>query len=155
MLKLIKSRRLVALVGVVAVLAAAGAAVAYFTSTGTGSATATVGTSSALTVNGTPSGSLYPGASATVNFTASNPSPGHEYLATIHLASLTVDSSHATAGCSATWFSMPDVTANQDIPSGTGAGSTTVTATGSLSMSNSGNQDACQGATLTLNFTTT
>jgi hypothetical protein len=98
---------------------------------------------------------VYPGASTTVTFTASNPSSGHEYLATIHLASLTVDSSHSAAGCSVSWFTMADVSANQDIPSGTGAGATTVTATGALAMSNSGNQDVCQGATLTLNFTTT
>ena len=148
-----QGKRHIALGAVVAVLAAAGGAFAYFSSTGTGSATATVGSSQALTVNGTPSGSLYPGGSTTVNFSATNPSTGHEYLATIHLASVSVDSSHASAGCSASWFTMPDVSASQDIPGG-GSG-TTVTASGTLSMTNTAtNQDACQGATLTLGFTT-
>jgi hypothetical protein len=150
--RFMQGKRKIALGAVVAVLAAAGGAFAYFSSTGTGSATATVGSSQALTVNGTPSGSLYPGASTTVNFTAANPSAGHEYLATIHLASVSVDSSHASAGCTASWFTMPDVSANQDIPAGSG---TTVTATGTLSMTNTAtNQDSCQGATLTLGFTT-
>ena len=148
----LKNKRTIAIAVIVAILAVAGAAFAYFSSTGSGTATATVGTSQALTVNGTTSGALYPGGSTAVSFTAANPSSGHEYLSTIHLASVSVDSAHST--CTTSWFSMPDVSASQDIPSGTGANATAVTATGTLSMSNTGNQDACQGATLTLNFTT-
>jgi len=45
---------------------------------------------------------------------------------------------------------MPDVTVNQDFPNGNGQ---TVTATGTLTMANNGNQDACKGAPLTLNLT--
>ncbi len=151
--RFLKKKRMIALTSVVGLLVVAGAAFAYFSSTGSGSATATVGTSSALTVNGTPAGSLYPGASTTVNFNAANPSSGHEYLATIHLSGVTVDSTHASAGCQSGWFTMPDVTANQDIPTGT---TNSVTSTGTLSMTNtSSNQDACQGATLSLSFTTT
>ena len=145
--RFMKHKRAVAVASVIALLAAASAAFAYFTSTGSGTATATVGSSQALTVTGTTSGAIYPGGSTTVNFTAANPASGHEYLATIHLASISVDSAHST--CTTSWFSMPDVSANQDIPGG--ASGATVTATG---MSNSGNQDACQGATLTLNLTT-
>ncbi len=148
--RFMKNKRAVALASAIAVLAAASAAFAYFTSTGSGTATATVGSSQALTVNGTTSGAIYPGGSTTVSFTAANPASGHAYLATIHLASVSVDSSHST--CTTSWFSMPDVSASQDIPGG--ASGATVTATGTLSMSNSGNQDACQGATLTLNLTT-
>ena len=51
----------------VAALVVAGSAYAYFTTTGSGSGTATVGSSSNLTVTGTTSGSLYPGTSSTVN----------------------------------------------------------------------------------------
>ena len=48
---------------------------------------------------------------------------------------------------------MPDVTVNQTFPNGNGQ---TVTATGTLTMANTGvSQDACQGATLTLNLTST
>ena len=48
-------------------------------------------------------------------------------------------------------FWMPDVTVNQDVPSGNGQ---TLTPGGTLTMNNlSSSQDACQNATLTLNFT--
>jgi hypothetical protein len=48
-------------------------------------------------------------------------------------------------------FKMPDVVANQSFPSGSGQA---VTATGTLTMHDTGvSQDACQGATLTLNLT--
>jgi hypothetical protein len=47
-------------------------------------------------------------------------------------------------------FTMPDVTVNQDIASGNAQ---SVTATGTLSMANNGDQDACQAAPLTLHLT--
>ena len=40
------------------------AAIAYFTSTGSGTGTATVGSSSAVTLHGTVTGNLYPGSSS-------------------------------------------------------------------------------------------
>ena len=61
-----------AVASVLALLAVAGAAFAYFSSTGSGSASGTVGTSSNLTVNGTLSGSLYPGNGTPISFTAVN-----------------------------------------------------------------------------------
>jgi hypothetical protein len=140
---------------VVAGLVVAGIAVAYFTSTGSGTATATVGSSSSLTLHGTVAGSLYPGVSSAVNFTVDNPSSGSQYLNTIHLESITPDAGHS--GCSTVItggnpdFTMPDVTASQSFPHGNGQA---VTATGTLTMHETGvNQNACQGATLTLNLT--
>jgi hypothetical protein len=131
------------------VLAVTGIAVAYFTSTGSGTGTATVGSSQALTLHGTTASTLYPAGSSTVSFTVDNPSSGSEYLSTIHLASVTTDGAHSTCGLSA--FTMPDVTVNQTVASGTGIA---VTATGTLSMADTGtNQNACQGAPLTLNLT--
>lgn len=155
--QLFRRKRTVALASVLALLAVAGAAFAYFSSTGSGSATGTVGSSSGLTVNGSLSGSLYPGAATSISFTAVNPSPGQEYLGTIHLNSVSVDSNHT--GCSTAWFTMPDVTADQDIPtSGSNGTPHSVTATGLVSMSDGNgvgsNQDACQGATITFGFTT-
>jgi hypothetical protein len=48
-------------------------------------------------------------------------------------------------------FTMPDVTVNQDIPSGNGK---PVTAEGTITMNDTHvNQNACQGATLTVNLT--
>ena len=69
----------------VAVVAAVGA-YAYYTTTGSGSGSATVGSSSALTLHGTTSGLLYPGGPArTVSFTVDNPSPGRQRVGTISL----------------------------------------------------------------------
>jgi hypothetical protein len=140
---------------VIVVLAVAGVAVAYFTSLGSGTGTATVGSSSNVTLHGTVAGSLYPGTSSTVSFTVDNPSPGSELVNKIHLGSITPDAGHS--GCSTVItggnpdFTMADVTANQSFPSGNGQA---VTATGTLNMRETGvNQDACQGATLTLNLT--
>lgn len=144
----------VILVGI-GVLAIAGVAVAYFTSSGSGTGTATVGTGANLTLHGTVASSLYPGGSSTVNLTLDNPSPATQLVNKIHLASITPDAGHG--GCSTLItggnpdFTMPDVTSNQSFPSGNGQ---TVTATGTLAMNETGvNQDACQGATLTLNLT--
>ncbi len=141
--------------GVVVGLVVAGIAVAYFTSAGSGTGTATVGSSSNVTLHGTVAGTLYPGASSTVTFTVDNPSPGAELVGTIHLESITPDAGHS--GCSTTItggnpdFTMADVAANQSFPHGNGQA---VTATGTLVMHETGvSQNACQGATLTLNLT--
>lgn len=139
----------------IAVLALTGVAVAYFTSLGSGTGSATVGSSSEMTLHGVVAGALYPGASSTVTFTADNPSPGPVLIGAIHLASIAPDAGHG--GCSTTItggnpdFTMPDVAANQNVSSGNGKA---IAATGSLTMNETGvNQDACQGATLTLNLT--
>jgi hypothetical protein len=138
-----------------AVVLAAGVAMAYFTSLGSGTGTATVGSSSNVTLHGTVASSLYPGSSSKATFTVDNPSPGAEFVNTIHLESITPDAGHS--GCSTVLtggnpdFTMPDVTASQSFPSGNGQA---VTATGTLTMRETGvNQDACQGATLTLKLT--
>jgi hypothetical protein len=148
---LIMRKRVLVPASVVAALLLAGVAVAYFSSTGSGSATATVGTSSAVTLHATVANSLHPGASSSVSFTVDNPSPGNERVATIHLQSVSVDAGHSA--CVTSDFTMPDVTVNQTFPNGNGQA---VTATGTLTMANTGvSQDACQGATLTLNLTST
>ena len=134
--------------GVVTVGVAATAAFAYFTTTGSGTGSAAAGTNTAIVLHGTAPTNLYPGTSATVSFTVDNPSTGHQYVTKIHLVDVTTDAGHA--GCVMSDFTMPDVTANQDIASGDG---TAITATGTLSMANNGNQDACKNAPLTLNLT--
>jgi hypothetical protein len=147
----IMRKRVLVPASVVVVLLLAGVAYAYFSSTGSGTATATVGTSSVVTLHGTVASSLHPGASSSVSFTVDNPSAGSERVATIHLQSVAVDAGHST--CVTSDFTMPDVTVNQTFPNGNGQA---VTATGTLTMANTGvSQDACQGATLTLNLTST
>jgi hypothetical protein len=129
---LMTKRRVLVALACVSALAVAAVAYAYFTSTGSGTATAKVGTSSAITLKGTVSGNLYPGASSQVSFT--------------------VDAGHST--CSTTIsggnpdFSMPAVAVNATFAPGNGQA---VTPKGTLTMNDTGvNQNACQGAELTL-----
>jgi hypothetical protein len=74
------------------------AAYAYFTANGSGSGTATVGTSSTVTLHGNTSGTLYPGSTVSVSFTVDNPSTGHQQLGTIYLAGV-----KACTGASSAW----------------------------------------------------
>jgi hypothetical protein len=147
-------KRALAGLSCVCALAIGGAAFAYFTSSGSGTGTASVGSSSAVTLHATVSSSLYPGTSSPVSFTVDNPSQGSERVGTISLTSITVDAGHST--CSVTIsggtpdFSMPAVAVNKVFGTGNGQ---TVTQTGTLTMNETGtNQDACQGATLTLHL---
>src|SRR5215218_1285223 len=146
------SKRAIVAISCLTAVAIAAAAYAYFTSTGSGTATAKVGTSSAVTLKGTVAGNLYPGASSQVSFTVDNPSSGAQRVGTITLTGITVDAGHST--CSVTIsggtpdFSMPAVPVNATFPSGNGQA---VTPKGTLTMNDTGvNQNACQGAELTL-----
>jgi hypothetical protein len=159
----------------IAVLAAAGAAIAYFTTTGQGTGSAAVGTNAALTITGTATSSLYPGTSSPVTFTANNPSSGHQQIGTVTLTGIkacvgTGSSWNGTAcsngGTEATTcedftagasnvttkdFYMAPVVENQDLPSGNG---TSLNTNGTLVMNNftAASQDACKGANLYLTF---
>ncbi len=151
--RITKKRALLAL-GCASLALAAGA-YAYFTSNGSGTGTASVGTASAVTLHATVSSSLYPGSSSPVSFTVDNPSQGSQRVGTITLASISVDAGHSS--CSSTIsggnpdFSMAAVTVNKTFAPGNAQ---SVTPTGNLTMNETGtNQDACQGATLTLHLT--
>lgn len=148
----IRKKGLLMAFAAVGVLAVAVAAYAYFTSTGSGTATATAGSSSPVTLHASLAGSLYPGASQTVTFTVDNPSSGNERVGTISLTKVQPDAGHSS--CSTTIsggnpdFTMPAVTVNKTYDPGSGQ---SVTPTGTLTMNDTEvNQDACQGATLTL-----
>lgn len=166
-----KRKTLIGVGAVLVTLALGGAAVAYFSATGSGTGTASVGTSAALTIHGSTSGSLYPGVSSTVTFTADNLSSGHQKIGTIHLASIvacdqafsgtTCASGHEITTCESVEtgttdgntanFWMADVAANQDLASGNGQ---SVSSTGTLKMNDlSTSQDSCKNANLLLNFT--
>ena len=94
----LKKKRITLLAALLIAAVTAIAAYAYFTANGSGSATATVGTSSTVTLHGTASGTLYPGTTVSVPFTADNPSTGHQLLGTIYLAGV-----KACTGASSTW----------------------------------------------------
>jgi hypothetical protein len=151
----INMRRVAVALGCVCAVAVAGVALAYFTSTGSGTGTASAGSSSAVTLHGTVASSLYPGTSSSVSFTVDNPSSGSERVGTISLSSITVDAGHSTCSTAISGgnpdFTMAAVTVNHTFASGNGQ---SVTPTGTLTMNETGvNQDACQGATLTLHLT--
>jgi hypothetical protein len=155
MYRFVGRKRVLIPISTVVLAIVAGVAVAYFTSLGSGTGTATVGSSSNVTLHGAVGSSLYPGSSSTVTLTVDNPSPGSELVNTIHLASIASDAGHSSCSTVITGgnpdFTMPDVLANQSFPSGNGQA---VTATGTLTMNETGvSQNACQGATLTLNLT--
>jgi hypothetical protein len=136
-------------------VALAGVAFAYFTSSGSGTGTAAVGSSSAVTLHASISSNLFPGSSSPVTLTVDNPSSGAQRVGTVTLASISVDAGHS--GCSTTIsggnpdFSMPAVNVNKVFQPGNGQ---SVTPNGTLTMNETGlNQDACQGASLTLHLT--
>jgi hypothetical protein len=148
-------KRALTVAACITALVVAGAAFAYFTTTGSGTGTATVGSSSTVTLHATVSSTLYPGVSSPVSFTVDNPSSGAQRVGTITLASITVDAGHATCVVTTSGenpaFTMAPVAINKVFPSGNAQAATP---NGSLTMNDTGvSQDTCQGATLTLHLT--
>ena len=120
----------------------AGIAAAYFTSTGSGSATAQVGSATAwgVVVGTAAGGPLYPGTGTeTQNYTITNAGSGAQALPAV---AATVGNS---GSCLGSWFtavaSAPVPATGVSIaPAGTATGTVTIT------MQDSGTlQDACQG----------
>jgi hypothetical protein len=151
-----KKRVVLAAIVVVALAIASGVAYAYFTATGAGSGNATVGSPTTIVLTPTITGTLYPGGSAaSVSVVVKNNGGGAQYVDKIHLASITPDAPlHSTCvttiGAGPTnAFTMADISVGSTIAAGG-----TTTKVGSLQMNDTGiSQDACQGATLTLNLT--
>lgn len=151
----ITRNRALTVLGCACAIGVAGVAIGYFTSSGSGTGSAAVGSSSAVTLHASIGSSLYPGSSSPVSFTVDNPSSGVQRVGTVSLTSISVDSGHSS--CSTTIsggnpdFTMAAVPVNQVVNPGNGQ---SVAATGTLTMNETGtNQDACQGATLTLHLT--
>jgi hypothetical protein len=150
--KLIKNKRALTVLGAVAVLAVAGIAVAFWTASGSGSGTGTVASSNGeLVLHGSIASGLTPGGEKAVSFTADNTNTSSLQVGTIH-AVVSIDEVHAEAGCKASDFSIADTVENQTIPASTSG--VALENDGSISMTNSSeNQDACQGATISLALT--
>jgi hypothetical protein len=145
-------KRVIATAIAIGALALAGGAFAYFTASGSGTGQATVGSSTPWTVTfGTTTGTMYPGAgTATLPYTVTNASTGHQKLATT-TASVNADTngyvtSHGTSvtGCQAAWFTAANTAPTAaDLASGAQAtGSVAVTMTDAAV-----SQNACQGVT--------
>jgi len=139
-MKFIKSKKGIAalIAAVVAVGAITFGAYAYFTASGSGTGSATVGSASNIVLTGTITGTLYPnGAPASVSVHAANPGSGSQNVGPVTLASITTDAAHSTCDLSvgpgpANAFTMPDtaavglLTADDGVP-GTGTDETDVT----------------------------
>jgi len=97
-MKLVTKRRSAVLVALLIAAIAAIGAWAYFTANGSGSATATAGTSTNLALHGSTTGTLYPGSTVSISFTVDNPGGGTERLGAIYLAGV-----KACTGAGSSW----------------------------------------------------
>jgi hypothetical protein len=150
-------KRVVVALSVVAALAVAGGAIAYFTSSGSGTGSATVGSSAQLSVSvGSPVGSaLLPDgvSSQTLGYTVTNNASFAQHIGSTTVA-VAADSNGdikhgatSVTGCKASWFSATDSGASAapntlDASGGHASGTVTVT----MPANSTDNQDNCQGA---------
>jgi hypothetical protein len=142
------TKKRVILLAVVALAIGLGTgAYAFFTTSGSGTGSASVGSASTIQLSSDAVGPLYPGAASTpVTVHVHNPGGGTQHVGTISGA--VADN----GGCLGSWFTVGSVTYNQDVAGG-GDGPD---ATSSITLNDSGtNQDACQGASVTINWSST
>jgi len=138
---------------VVAVLAIAGGALAYVTNGGSGQGTQAAGTADPVTIGaGTPTSELYPGGTADVAISVSNPNPG-----AVHIARLVLDDGRGASGfdvsggtgtCTTPALSFADNTnggLGWDVPPGVHD----FDLTDAVAMGSDAD-DGCQGATFTV-----
>jgi hypothetical protein len=146
-----KRRVLPVAIALMAIIALSGVAYAYWSSSGTGTGSATVGTSELLTaaqVGGPTTGLVPNGSTHNVVVTVHNPASFSQSFAAI---AITVHAATLPAGCDPLWF--PVVNPTIGAPVVVGAGLTSAQYTGTIAMTDSGtNQDVCQGASITLDI---
>lgn len=150
------NKKIAAVAAGAVLLTGTGVAYAYWTTTASGDGSATNASSNGVLtlVADWDDDALYPGGSQEVSFTASNPG-----ATTLRLGTIVLDSVEASdPDCAVGDFTMEDVVADQSIEtttSGTPPVDTpeAVVATGTLEFANDSDtsQDACKGATITLN----
>lgn len=142
-------------IGALGLLVVAGAAVAYFTTTGSGEGSATVGTTEAITVTPTTVGNLYPLNTAPAKNTTiklKNTTKGVVKVKEVEKSEVTVAESgtgEPHEGCSAEWFKFSPVAFNEELEP-----NEEKTKEGTLWLKNEHvNQDACKGAAVTVKYT--
>jgi hypothetical protein len=139
-------------------LGAAGAAFAYFSSTGDGTGSAATGgsTAVAITQTNTITGLLPGGPSATIDYSVNNPGGGAEHVGSVTVAVTSVTTGAVTGdpACPTASYSItqgPAINATL-APGGTATGTATI-----AMLDNGLNQDNCQaangGGVLVLGFT--
>ena len=164
MSKLFTTRRRIAIVGITAamVLAGGGAAFAYFTASGSGTGSATVGSTGTWQVTQASStGTIYPGSgSSVITFNVKNTGNGDQQYstATVAVNSSTqsgyvgdiTQSATPVSGCLASWFSASDTATGDDPDLGTNiaaGGTVQVMVQVSMPSDSTDNQDDCEGTT--------
>lgn len=151
-------RPLTASVAVVGLLVVAAVGYAYWTSGGSGTGSATAGSTANLTVVQTTTlSAMYPGDSPqTISGTFNNPNPGPAYVGTVTAAigSVTKAGGAPAGTCNATDFTLASatMTVNAEVPAGSAQGAWTG-ATLQFNNKAGTNQDACKGATVGLTYT--
>ena len=145
---LTRKNKLVAFAVGTVIVAGAGAAFAYWTTTGSGTGSATNASSNGtITLHAAFAAGLTPGASQTVTYTADNGGTTSLRVTTI-TPTVSIDATHVTAGCLVGDFTIPATTSNTTVAAGA---SGTAAGTGTLTFADTGvNQDGCKGATVTL-----
>jgi hypothetical protein len=156
MLKFTKRRGFV-LLGVIAAVVVAGAAIAYWTAggSGTGTGSTSTGTSNVTVKQTTTLTAMFPGDSAqTLSGNFDNTNPGKTYIGTVTASIASVTKGGVTAvGCSAADFDLKNAAMNvgAEISQGTGVGSWSG-ATIQFKNDPAANQDACKGVTVNLSY---
>jgi hypothetical protein len=142
---LLRKKRALGVLSAIAVLAVAGIAVAYWTTTGSGSGTGKVAaTNGTLALHGSITNDLTPGSTSAVTFTADNTGTSSLQVGTVK-AVVSTDK----VGCEVADFTIADTEENQVIPAGKSG--VALTKNGSITMADTAvSQDACKGATITL-----
>jgi flagellar basal body-associated protein FliL len=156
-----RRKLIVLVVAIVVAIAAAVGAYAYWSASGTGTGAATAGTDSGVTVAGDPANGVYPGGSVAVTSVITNSSStAGQFVTNLHVT-ISIDATHALAGCLATWFtykSDAEASGTDSNPHSTAvntqiAAAGTTSVAGHVFMANPNtNQDACKGATLNLAY---
>jgi len=155
------SRKVKVGVATLAALVAAGGAMAYYTSSGSGNGGATVGGSPAdltITASTPTTGLLYPGSSGEVDAAISNPNTFPVRVNSLVLASggIVADSGHPACDTSALHYTtQTNSGAGWTIPAKVGStdGSLDIQLAAAISMDNSAANE-CQGAAFSVNLAT-
>jgi len=154
--KRVRSRKVKLAVTIVVALIVAGGALAYYTSTGAGSGSASVGSPAELTITAsTPtSGLLYPGSTGEVDATISNPNTFTLRVNSLILDSAGIDADSGHSGCDTSALHYTTQTnggSGWNVPAKVGSTEATldVQLAGAISMDSSAVNE-CQGATFTV-----
>jgi hypothetical protein len=138
--------------GLVSTLALGGIAFAYFTSTGSGTGAASVGSSTAVVITQTNTlSAMYPNSAVQdIDLNVANSGGGNEYVGTV---SISIAPASLPVGCLASWFTITNAAVNTNVTPGPTHAFAGATTGASIKLNDSlSSQDACQGASLVLNL---